>query len=76
LLAGPYVVDSTLLNPAGTWKADVGTVSREKFDFCIVISIKTALCVVCVVPAAGVAVAVVAVAAGAGAGAAAAAFFL
>ena len=59
----PYAADSTFLNPAGTWKADVGTGSVEKFDFCIVISIKVALDVVCVpadAESAGVVVAAVA----------------
>jgi len=63
------VGDSTFLNPAGTWKTDVGTGSLEKFDFCIVISINVALAVVCV-PAAAVS-AGAAVVAGAGGGVAA-----
>src|ERR1700690_1486865 len=53
------------LNPSGTANADGGIASREKFDFCIVISISTTRVVGCV-PAT--------VAAGGGAGAGGAGF--
>jgi hypothetical protein len=63
------------LNPVGTRKAVDGTVCCEKFDFCIVVSIRVALVVVCV-PSAVVVVVVAAGVAGAAAGGGVAAFFL
>ena len=62
------------MNPVGTRKAVDGTVCCEKFDFCIVVSIRVALVVVCVPSA--VVVVVVAAGAGAAAGGGVAAFFL
>src|SRR5580658_8466519 len=54
LLGVPYIGVSTFLYPAGTSKLDDGTLSREKFDFCVVVSIRTVLDVVCDPSAAGV----------------------
>lgn len=54
LLGVPYIGVSTFLYPPGTSKADDGTLSREKFDFCVVVSIRTALEVFCDPSAAGV----------------------
>ena len=53
LLGVPYIGVSTFLYPAGTSKLDDGTLSLEKFDFCVVVSIRTALEVFCD-PSAGV----------------------
>jgi hypothetical protein len=54
LLCVPYIGVSTFLYPAGTSKADDGTLPWEKFDFCVVVSINTALEVFCDPSAAGV----------------------
>ena len=54
LLGVPYIGVSTFLYPAGTSKLDEATLSREKFDFCVVVSISTALDVFCDPSAAGV----------------------
>ena len=44
----PSYADGSCLNPSGTANADGGIASREKFDFCIVISVSTTLVVGCV----------------------------
>src|ERR1700722_1460099 len=54
LFCVPYIGVSTFLYPAGTSKADDGTLDPEKFDFCVVVSIRTALDAVCDPSAAGV----------------------
>ena len=64
LLGAPYIGVSTFLYPPGTSKADDGTLSREKFDFCVVVSIRTALDAVCDPSAAGVVELVVSAGAG------------